>query len=227
MERMAADDGHEREYLVLEYSEGDKLYVPTDQLDRVARYVGAGENAPSLSRLGTSDWARAKERVKNSVRNVSKELLQIYSARQAQSGFAFSPDTPWQGELENSFPYMETADQLQSLQDVKADMESIKPMDRLICGDVGYGKTEVALRAAFKAVMDGKQVAVLVPTTVLAQQHYNSFRERLQPFPQNVEVLSASDQRESNARWLEGCGWDCRHLHRHSSADPEGRRVRI
>jgi len=203
MERMAAE-GLEREYLVLEYAEGDKLYVPVDQLDRIARYVGAGEATPSLSRLGTSEWARAKERVKNSVRNVAKELLRVYSARQAQEGYAFPPDTPWQGELEDSFPYVETVDQLHAIREVKADMEAIRPMDRLICGDVGYGKTEVALRAAFKAVMDGKQVAVLVPTTVLAQQHYNTFRERLQPFPVNVEVLSRFRSDREQRQVVEG-----------------------
>ena len=208
MEKMS-DDGHEREYLVLQYAEGDKLYVPADQMDRITRYVGAGESTPALSRLGTSDWMRAKERVKNSVRNVAKELLQIYSARQAQPGFAFSPDTPWQGELETSFPYVETPDQLQSIREVIADMELDRPMDRLICGDVGYGKTEVALRAAFKAVMDGKQVAVLVPTTVLAQQHYNTFRERLQSFPINLEVLSRFRSEREQRRIVEGLrsGW--------------------
>jgi transcription-repair coupling factor (superfamily II helicase) len=189
LQKMPTEAG-EREYLLLQYAEDDRLYVPVEQVDRVSRYLGAGEESPVLTRLGTSDWTRAKERVKNSVRNVAKELLAIYSARQNQPGHAFSPDTPWQGELESSFPYMETPDQLQAIQEVKADMEAPRPMDRLICGDVGYGKTEVALRAAFKAVMDGKQVAVLVPTTVLAQQHYNTFRERLAPFPVNVEVLS-------------------------------------
>ena len=203
MERMSTE-GREREYLVLEYAEGDKLYVPVEQLDRVARYVGAGEATPALSRLGTSEWARAKERVKDSVRDVARELLQIYSARQAQPGHAFSPDSPWQGELEASFPYVETPDQLQALQEVKMDMETARPMDRLICGDVGYGKTEVALRAAFKAIMDGKQVAVLVPTTVLAQQHYNTFRERLQPFPVNVEMLSRFRSEREQHRVVEG-----------------------
>jgi transcription-repair coupling factor (superfamily II helicase) len=183
-------EGGEREFMVLEYGGTDKLYVPVDQADRVARYVGSGEDAVSLSRLGTSEWERAKERVRKSVRNVARELLAVYSARQAQTGNAFSPDTPWQGELEASFPYVETPDQLDAIHQVKEDMEAPRPMDRLICGDVGYGKTEVALRAAFKAVMDGKQVAVLVPTTVLAQQHFSTFRERLQAFPVTVEVLS-------------------------------------
>ncbi len=203
LQRMSAE-GREREYLVLQYAEADKLYVPVDQVDRVARYVGAAEEKPPLSRLGTSDWVRAKERVRNSVRNVAKELLAIYSARQAQTGYAFPPDTPWQGELEASFPYVETPDQLQAIEEVKADMEAARPMDRLICGDVGYGKTEVALRAAFKAVMDGKQVAVLVPTTVLAQQHHNTFRERLATFPVNVEVLSRFRSEKEQRQVVEG-----------------------
>ncbi len=203
LQKMSTEAG-EREYLLLEYAEADKLYVPVDQVDRVSRYVGAGEERPALSRLGTSDWTRAKERVRNSVRNVAKELLAIYSARQSQSGYAFPPDSPWQGELESSFPYLETPDQLQAIQEVKADMETARPMDRLICGDVGYGKTEVALRAAFKAVMDGKQVAVLVPTTVLAQQHHNTFRERLGPFPVNVEVLSRFRSDREQRQVVEG-----------------------
>ena len=203
LQRMSTESG-KREYMVLEYSDSDRLYVPVDQVDRVARYIGSGEEKPSLSRLGTSEWTRAKERVKNSVRNVAKELLEVYSARQSQSGYAFPPDTPWQGEMESSFPYVETPDQLQAVQDVKVDMETPKPMDRLICGDVGYGKTEVALRAAFKAVMDGKQVAVLVPTTVLAQQHHNTFRERLAPFPVNVEVLSRFRSEKEQRQVVEG-----------------------
>ncbi|MHB8991390.1 MAG: transcription-repair coupling factor, partial [Chloroflexota bacterium] len=204
MQRMATEDGREREYLVLEYAEADKLYVPVDQVDRVARYVGSGEDRPALTRLGTSEWARAKERVRNSVRNVARELLAIYSARQGQIGYAFPPDTPWQGELEAAFPYVETPDQLQTIHEVKGDMETPRPMDRLICGDVGYGKTEVALRAAFKAVMDGKQVAVLVPTTVLAQQHHNTFRERLAAYPINVEVLSRFRSEKEQRQVVEG-----------------------
>ena len=197
-------DGQEREYLVLEYAEGDKLYVPVGPGGPGHPLRGRRGERPTLSRLGTSDWTRAKERVRKSVRNVARELLQIYSARQAQPGHAFSPDTPWQGELESSFPYVETPDQLQAITEVKGDMETPRPMDRLICGDVGYGKTEVALRAAFKAVMDGKQVAVLVPTTVLAQQHFNTFRERLQAFPVNVEVLSRFRSDREQRQVLEG-----------------------
>ncbi|MEK7848123.1 MAG: CarD family transcriptional regulator, partial [Chloroflexota bacterium] len=166
-----SQDGVEREYLLLEYDAGDKLYVPSDQVDRVSRYVGPGGYVPSLSRLGGGEWARAKARVRESAAKLAQELLALYSAREVVPGFAFSRDAPWQLEMEASFPYVETPDQLEAIQEVKADMERPQPMDRLVCGDVGYGKTEVALRAAFKAVMAGKQVAVLVPTTVLAQQH--------------------------------------------------------
>jgi|DewCreStandDraft_2_1066082.scaffolds.fasta_scaffold00062_97 transcription-repair coupling factor (superfamily II helicase) len=187
--RMAGPQG-EREYLVLQYAGDDRLYVPTDQLDRVERYIGVGDHTPTLNKLGTSDWARAKQRVRESVQDVARQLLEIYAAREIAQGHAFSPDGPWQRELEAAFPYEETPDQLQAIQDVKADMEKPKPMDRLVCGDVGYGKTEVAVRAAFKAVMDGKQVAVLVPTTVLAQQHFNTFSERMAGFPVTVEMLS-------------------------------------
>ncbi len=183
-------DGIVREYLVLDYADNDRLYVPTDMVDRVSRYIGAGDQLPTLSRLGTQEWARTKQRIKESVADVARELLNLYAAREVIPGFAFSSDNLWQQELESSFPYVETPDQLEAVEDVKRDMEKPRPMDRLVCGDVGYGKTEVALRAAFKAVMDGKQVAMLVPTTVLAQQHFMTFRERLQAFPVRVEMLS-------------------------------------
>ena len=183
-------EGAEREYAVLQYADGDKLYVPIEQVARVTRYIGVGGQPPTVHRLGTGDWARVKDRVRKAVQDVAKELLEIYAARQVKRGHAFSPDSPWLADLEASFPYVETPDQLQVISEVKADMEQPKPMDRLVCGDVGYGKTEVALRAAFKAVLDGKQVAVLVPTTVLAQQHFKTFQERLQAFPVRVEVLS-------------------------------------
>jgi len=180
----------ESEYLVLHYAAGDKLYVPTDQIDRVNRYIGASEQPPSLSRLGTQEWIRTRQRVKESVENTAQELLALYAAREIVPGFAFSQDTVWQQELEASFPYVETPDQLEVQQQVKEDMEETKPMDRLVCGDVGYGKTEVSIRAAFKAVMDNKQVAVLVPTTVLAEQHFATFVQRLNAFPIRIEVLS-------------------------------------
>ncbi len=178
------------EYMVLEYAEGDKLYVPVDQIDRVGRYIGGSDKIPVLNRLGTQDWAKAKQKAQKSVEDVAEELLNLYAAREAASGFSFSPDTVWQQEMEASFPYVETPDQMTVQEEVKADMAKAKPMDRLIMGDVGYGKTEVAMRAAFKAVMDNKQVAVLVPTTVLAEQHYATFTQRLKAFPVRIEVLS-------------------------------------
>ena len=187
-------NGAAREYLVLEYAPGkrgqpgDRLYVPTDQLDQLSRYVG-GENPP-LHRLGGSDWARSKARARKAVREIAAQLIQLYAARQNAQGHAYGPDTPWQRELEDAFPFTETPDQLSAIDEVKADMEKPVPMDRLICGDVGYGKTEIAVRAAFKAVQDGKQVAILVPTTLLAQQHYNTFSERMGQFPVQIRQLS-------------------------------------
>jgi transcription-repair coupling factor (superfamily II helicase) len=181
--------GH-AEFLLLHYAEGDNLYVPISQADRVGRYIGAGDADPSLTRLGSGEWVRAKAKVRRSVRDLAQELMELYGARAALEGHAYPVDSPWQLELEGSFPYEETPDQVQAIHDVKTDMESPRPMDRLLVGDVGFGKTEVALRAAFKAVQDGRQVAVLVPTTVLAQQHFNTFRERLGAFPVKVEMLS-------------------------------------
>jgi transcription-repair coupling factor (superfamily II helicase) len=185
-----AFSGGEREYLLVEYAAGDKLYVPVYQADRLSRYVGVADHPPQVNRLGTAEWERVKERAQKAVEEIADDLLDLYAAREVVEGHAFSPDTFWQTELEASFPYIETEAQLRALDEVKADMEQPRPMDRLVCGDVGYGKTEVALRAAFKAVMDGKQAAVLVPTTVLAQQHYQTFTERLKPFPVSVEMLS-------------------------------------
>ena len=195
--------GEEREFLVLEYAEGDKLYVPTDHLDRVSPYLAPNDRSPSLTRLGTAEWSRVKERVKNSARELAQELLEIYASRQVATGHAFPPDTPWQRELEDSFPYEETQDQREAIRKVMKDMEMARPMDRLVCGDVGYGKTEVALRASFKVVSDGMQVAVLVPTTVLAQQHYATFSERLSPFPVRVEVLSRFRTKNEQAAVVE------------------------
>ncbi|MFM8239505.1 MAG: transcription-repair coupling factor [Actinomycetota bacterium] len=191
-ERVVA--GATREYLVIEYASSkrgqpaDRLYVPTDQLDQVSRYVG-GE-APSLHRLGGADWQKSKARARRAVREIAGELIRLYAARVATAGHAFAPDTPWQRELEDAFPYVETPDQLACIDEVKADMERTIPMDRVICGDVGYGKTEIAVRAAFKAVQDGKQVAVLVPTTLLVQQHLATFAGRYAPFPVKVAGLS-------------------------------------
>jgi transcription-repair coupling factor (superfamily II helicase) len=199
-----SSDGVEREYLVLEYAAGDRLYVPTERIDRVSRYVGAGDQAPHLSRLRTPEWQRTKNRVKESVAEIARDLLDLYAVREVAPGFAFSADSLWQQELEASFPYMETPDQIEAIMTVKEDMEKAKPMDRLICGDVGYGKTEIALRAAFKAVMNNKQVAILVPTTVLAQQHFLTFTERLQTFPLRVEMLSRFCPPEREREILEG-----------------------
>jgi transcription-repair coupling factor (superfamily II helicase) len=200
---MATRDG-EKEYLVLEYAAGDKLYVPADQIDRVSRYIGSGDHAPALSRLGTQDWARTKQKVNEAVEKVAKELLALYATREVVPGYAFSRDTLWQQELEASFPYVETPDQLTVQSEVKADMEKTKPMDRLVCGDVGYGKTEIAVRAAFKAVMDHKQVAVLVPTTVLAEQHFVTFSQRFSTFPIRVEVLSRFRTHRQQEKILDG-----------------------
>lgn len=183
-------DGHEREYLTVEYERGDILYVPVHQADRLTRYVGADGGKPSLDNLGGQAWAETKARVKEAVQKVAEDLLDLYARRQVVEGYAFSEDTQWQKELEDSFPYVETEDQKRAIADIKRDMERARPMDRLLCGDVGYGKTEVALRAAFKAVMSGRQVAVLVPTTVLAQQHFETFSQRLAAFPVKVEMLS-------------------------------------
>ncbi len=187
-------NGGEREYLIIEYAPAkkgqpaDRLFVPTDSLDQVTKYVG-GEQ-PSLSRLGGSDWAKTKGRARKAVKEIAAELIRLYSARMATQGHAFGPDTPWQRELEDAFPYIETPDQLAAIEEVKADMEKSLPMDRVICGDVGYGKTEVAVRAAFKAVQDGKQVAVLVPTTLLAHQHIQTFTDRMNQFPVKIAELS-------------------------------------
>ncbi|MGZ4132134.1 MAG: transcription-repair coupling factor, partial [Actinomycetota bacterium] len=191
--------GAERDYLVLEYAASDKLYVPSDAVGMVAKYLGG--DAPRLHRMGGSDWARATAKVKRAVRDMAGELVRLYTVRMAVPGHAFGPDTPWQQELEDAFPYEETHDQLRVIEEVKRDMEELAPMDRLLCGDVGFGKTEVALRAAFKAVMDGKQVAVLVPTTLLAEQHFLTFSERFAPFPVTVRMLSrfvhAAEQKET------------------------------
>jgi transcription-repair coupling factor (superfamily II helicase) len=183
-------DNLAREFLCVEYKNGDQVYVPIYQADRLTRYIGPDSSPPSPGNLGSQEWPETKRKVREAVQEVAQELLDLYARRQIAEGFAFSPDNAWQAELESSFPYMETEDQTKALADIKQDMQTARPMDRLLCGDVGYGKTEVALRASFKAVMDGRQVAVLVPTTVLAQQHYDTFRQRLSAFPVVVEMLS-------------------------------------
>jgi transcription-repair coupling factor (superfamily II helicase) len=200
--------GATREYLLVEYAPakrgqpGDRLFVPTDQLEQVTKYVG-GE-APSLHRLGGADWTKTKARAKKAVKEIAADLIKLYSARMAAPGYTFGPDTPWQRELEDAFPYAETPDQLTTIAEVKEDMEKSVPMDRLICGDVGYGKTEIAVRAAFKAVQDGKQVAVLVPTTLLVQQHMGTFGERYAQFPVNVRALSRFQTDSEAKATLEG-----------------------
>jgi transcription-repair coupling factor (superfamily II helicase) len=201
-------NGAEREYLVIEYAPskrnqpGDRLFMPTDSLDQLSRYVG-GEN-PTLHKMGGSDWHKAKARARKAVREIAAQLIQLYAARQSTKGHAYGPDTPWQRELEDAFPYTETPDQLAAIDEVKTDMQRPTPMDRLICGDVGYGKTEIAVRAAFKAVQDGKQVAVLVPTTLLAQQHFTTFSERMAQFPVIIKQLSRFIPPKESARTMEG-----------------------
>ena len=197
-----------REYLVIEYAPskrgqpGDRLLVPTDALDQVTKYVGG--DSPALSKMGGADWAKTKSKARKAVREIAGELVRLYAARAATTGHAFSPDTPWQTELEEAFPYTETPDQLSTIDEVKADMEKAQPMDRLVCGDVGYGKTEIAVRAAFKAVQDGKQVAVLVPTTLLVSQHAETFTERYAGFPVTVGALSRFQDAAESAKVLEG-----------------------
>jgi len=189
LERLAIG-ASDRDYLSLEYAQGDALYVPTDQINLVQRYVGVEGQTPQIHRLGGTEWEREKRRVRERAREMARELIELYAAREQARGHPFALDTPWQREMEEAFAYEETPDQQKAIDDVKRDMETPRPMDRLVSGDVGYGKTEVALRAAFKAVMDGRQVAVLVPTTILAQQHYTVFRERFAPYPIRVEMLS-------------------------------------
>ncbi len=200
--------GRERDYFLLEYAGGDKLYVPLEQVDRITRYVGPDGANPRLTRLNTADWSRATNKARKSAKKLAFDLVDLYTRRSSITGFAFGPDTPEQIEMEESFPYEPTRDQLEAIADIKADMESTKPMDRLLCGDVGFGKTEVALRAAFKCVDGGRQVMVLCPTTILAQQHYETFFERFAPFGVEVEVLSRfrtpAQQKRALAAFAEG-----------------------
>ncbi|MDA1257016.1 MAG: transcription-repair coupling factor [Chloroflexi bacterium] len=195
-----AAEAEGREYLLIEYADDDKLYVPTEHVDRLSLYRSAADTPPRMTRLGTQEWNRAKARVRRATEQIAAELITLYASREVVAGLQTGPDTPWQDRLEASFPYEETPDQMSAINDVKADLEAPQPMDRLVCGDVGYGKTEVALRAAFKVVESGRQVAILVPTTVLAQQHYETFSDRLSPFPVRVDVLSRfrsdAEQRE-------------------------------
>ena len=198
------EDETEQEYLSLEYAANDKLYVPIEHIDRIGPYVAPIDRPPKLTRLGTQEWINAKKRVARSAMEMASELISLYASREMVTGHKFKPDTKWQQELENSFPYRETLDQLEAIRDVKTDMERNTPMDRLICGDVGYGKTEIAIRSAFKAVMDGMQVAILVPSTVLAQQHYETFSERLSAYPVNIDVLSRFRSERIQSNILDG-----------------------
>ncbi|MEM0951215.1 MAG: transcription-repair coupling factor [Cyanobacteria bacterium P01_H01_bin.74] len=183
-------DGEKREYLSIQYASSDKLHVPIDQLNLLSRYRGAGDKAPKLSKMGGAEWSRVKSKVKKSIQVIAKDLMALYAARAKAKGHIFDTDSPWQVEMEEAFPYTETPDQWQAILDTKKDMETEKPMDRLICGDVGFGKTEVAIRAIFKCILSGKQAAILVPTTILAQQHFNTLVERLAPYPMRVGLLS-------------------------------------
>ncbi|MBI5699204.1 transcription-repair coupling factor [Candidatus Saganbacteria bacterium] len=197
------EDGVESEYILIEYARGDKLYVPLTLMGMVEKYSGGGDFKPQLSRLGSSAWLKTKGRVKKSIKDMTAELLEIYAARQKYLGFPFPPDDLWQKDLEDSFPYKETPDQSKAIAQVKHDMESTRPMDRLVCGDVGYGKTEVAIRAAAKAVATGKQAAVLVPTTILAEQHYHNFKNRFASFPFKVEMLSRFRSKDDQKQVIE------------------------
>lgn len=183
-------DGVTKDYIKIKYRGDDTLYIPTNSLDNIRKYIGGGEAAPKLNKLGSKEWENTKNKVKSNLREIARNLIELYAARQNVQGFAFEKDTPWQKEFEDTFPYQETEDQLRCIEEVKKDMEKPKPMDRLLCGDVGYGKTEVAIRAAFKACMNGKQVAYLVPTTILANQQYETFKERMDKFGLNVELLN-------------------------------------
>ena len=182
--------GNTRDYLDIVYDKGDKLYVPVDQLDLVQKYIGSEGKTPKINKLGGNEWQKAKAKVRKSINEIAEDLVKLYAARAALKGYKYSKDTEWQKQFEDEFPYEETPDQLSSLEEIKHDMESDKPMDRLLCGDVGYGKTEVAIRAAFKAVMDGKQVAFLVPTTILAEQHYKNLKKRFSDFPVKIDMIS-------------------------------------
>ena len=179
-----------KDYIKIEYRDGGNLYILATGLDVIQKYASANGGKPKLNKLGTQEWSRTKSKVKGAVAEIAKDLVELYAIRQQKEGFVYGKDTVWQQEFEELFPYEETEDQLLAIADTKADMESAKIMDRLICGDVGYGKTEIAIRAAFKAVQEGKQVVYLVPTTILAQQHYNTFVQRMKDFPVRVDLLS-------------------------------------
>ncbi len=213
-----------KDYLKIEYADGGNLYLPATRLDGIQKYAGADAKAPKLNKLGGEQWNRTKARVKSAVKEIARDLVELYAARQELGGFQYGPDTVWQKEFEELFPYEETEDQLEAIEATKRDMESKKIMDRLICGDVGYGKTEIALRAAFKAIQEGKQVVYLVPTTILAQQHYNTFLQRMKDFPVRVDLMSrfrtAGGDQEDPGGSAEGLG---RHRDRHPPGAVQGR----
>jgi transcription-repair coupling factor (superfamily II helicase) len=196
--------GLHKDYLHIKYAGNDKLYVPIEQIDLVQKYVGSEEKEPKVYQLGGGDWTRVKTKARSAIKDIAEDLIRLYAEREASEGHAFQPDTPYQREFEAMFPYDETNDQLRAIEEIKADMERRRPMDRLLCGDVGYGKTEVAVRAAFKAAMEGKQVAVLVPTTILAQQHYETFRERFSGYPINIQVLSRFRSKKEQTDTIKG-----------------------
>ncbi len=200
--------GHKRDYLDIVYDKGDKLYVPVEQLDLIQKYIGSEGKSPKVTKLGGAEWQKAKAKVRKSINDIAEDLVKLYATRSTIKGHKFSKDTQWQRQFEDEFPFEETPDQLTSLEEIKKDMESDKVMDRLLCGDVGYGKTEVALRAAFKAVMDGKQVALLVPTTILAEQHYKNMKKRFSDFPIKIDMVSrfrtAKEQKATIQRLKEG-----------------------
>ncbi|MEW8987347.1 MAG: DEAD/DEAH box helicase, partial [Bacillus sp. (in: firmicutes)] len=197
-------NGVHKDYLHIRYQGTDKLYVPVEQIDLVQKYVGSEGKEPKIYKLGGNDWKRVKTKVQSSVQDIADDLIKLYAEREASVGYAFSPDGDMQREFESIFPYQETEDQLRSIQEIKKDMERERPMDRLLCGDVGYGKTEVAIRAAFKAIADGKQVALLVPTTILAQQHFETMRERFQDYPINIGLLSRFRSRKQQNETING-----------------------
>ena len=195
--------GVSKDYMKIEYAGGSNLYILATQLDVIQKYAGAdAEKVPKLNKLGTQDWNKTKTRVRTAVKEIAQDLVKLYAARQKENGYVYGPDTVWQREFEDSFPFEETDGQIQAIEDTKRDMESTKIMDRLICGDVGYGKTEVAIRAAFKAVQESKQVVFLVPTTILAQQHYNNFVQRMKDFPVRIDLLCRFRTAKEQAKTL-------------------------
>ena len=212
--------GRERDYFLLEYANADKLYVPLEQVDRITRYVGPDGSSPRLTRLNTADWSRVTGKARRSAKKLAFDLVDLYTRRSAVTGHAFSPDVPAQIQMEESFTYEMTPDQISALADIKADMEASKPMDRLLCGDVGFGKTEVALRAAFKCCMDSRQVMVLCPTTILAQQHYDTFFDRFAPFDLRVEVSSASVSSTKRSSKTCASRWTCSRFQLRQSPAP-------